>query len=203
MPSRVSTFLTHSPAKIRIRSSSSAEVEAAAAGIALATATAAKLQVDAAGFVPLGADDVQAAEVFDFLPLGLHVLALLDLGDELVPFVLRHIEPRGVFVLQQGPGHRLGIAAEDDVGTAAGHVRGDRDGALAAGLGDDLGLALVMLGVEHLVLDAALLEQAAIAARSFRSRPCRRAPVGRGAGSVFDLARAESSSVCFESCGRS
>ena len=32
--------------------------------------------------------------------------------------------------------------------------------AFAAGLGDDLGLALVMLGVEHLVLDAALVEQA-------------------------------------------
>ncbi len=45
------------------------QVEAAAAGIALATATAAKLQVDAAGFVPLGADDVQAAQVFDFLRL--------------------------------------------------------------------------------------------------------------------------------------
>ena len=56
------------------------QVEAAAAGIALATATAAELQVDAAGFVPLGADDVQAAELFDFLPFGLHLLALLDLA---------------------------------------------------------------------------------------------------------------------------
>ena len=77
-----------------------------------------------------------------------------------VPLVLRHVEPRGVFVLQLGPGHRLGVAAEDDVGAAAGHVRGDGHGALAAGLGDDLGLALVVLGVEHLVLDAALVEQA-------------------------------------------
>ena len=77
-----------------------------------------------------------------------------------VPLFLRHVEPRGVFVLQLGPGHRLGIAAEDDVGAAAGHVRGDRDGAFAAGLGDDLGLALVVLGVEHFVLDAALVEQA-------------------------------------------
>ncbi len=96
---------------------------------------------------------------FDFLPFGLHLLALLDLVDQRVPFLLRHVEPRGVLVLQQGPGHRLGIAAEDDVGAAAGHVRGDRHGALAAGLGDDLGLALVMLGVEHLVLDAALVQQ--------------------------------------------
>ena len=37
--------------------------EAAAAGIALPAATAAQLQVDAAGFVPLGADDVQAAQL--------------------------------------------------------------------------------------------------------------------------------------------
>jgi len=50
--------------------------------------------------------------------------------------------------LQQGPGHCLGIAAEDDVGTAAGHIRGDGYGRFAAGLGDDLGLALMMLGVE-------------------------------------------------------
>ena len=33
------------------------------------------------------------------------------------------------------------------------------DGAFATGLGDDLGLALVMLGVEHFVLDAALLQE--------------------------------------------
>ena len=136
------------------------EIEAAAAGVALPAATAAKLQVDAAGLVPLGADDVQAAELLYFLPFGLHVLALFDFGDQVVPFFLGHVEPGGVFVLQQGPGHRLGIAAEDDVGAAAGHVRGDRHGGLAAGLGDDLGLALVVLGVEHLVLDAALVEQA-------------------------------------------
>ena len=49
-----------------------------------------------------------------------------------------------------------GIAAEHDVGAAAGHVGRDRDGALAARLRDDLGLALVLLGVQHVVLDAAL-----------------------------------------------
>ena len=94
-----------------------------------------------------------------FAPFGLHLLALLDLVDQGVPFLRRHVEPRGVFVLQQGPGHGFGIAAEDDVGAAAGHVGGDGHGSLAAGLGDDLGLALVVLGVEHLVLDAALVEQ--------------------------------------------
>ena len=55
---------------------------------------------------------------------------------------------------------RFGIAAQDDVGTTAGHVGGDRDGAHAAGLGDDFRFALVLLGVEHFVLDAAAFEHA-------------------------------------------
>ena len=42
-----------------------------------------------------------------------------------------------------------------------GHVRGDGDPAEPAGLGDDLGLTGVLLRVEHLVVDAALREQAA------------------------------------------
>ncbi len=134
------------------------EVEPARAGVSLPAAAAAKLQVDAAGFVPLGADDVQAAQGADFLPFGLHLLALFDLADQVDPFLLRHVEAGGVFVLQLGPGHRLGVAAEDDVGAAAGHVGGDGHGVFAAGLGDDLGLAFVVLGVEHLVLDAAAAE---------------------------------------------
>ena len=80
------------------------------ARVALAGATAGELAVDPARFVPLGADDVQAAE----------------LGDAL---------------------------AELDVGSAAGHVGGDRHPALLAGLRDDLGLDLVVLGVQDLVLD--------------------------------------------------
>ena len=92
--------------------------------------------------------------------LGLHLLALLDLADQRVPFLLRHFEPGGILLLKLRPGHRLGIAAEDDVGSAAGHVRGDGHGAQAAGLGDDLGLALVMLGVENLVRNAPLFQQA-------------------------------------------
>ncbi len=150
------------------------EVEAAAAGIALPAAAAAKLEVDAAGLVPLGAEDVQAAHLGHVAALGLHLLALLDLVDQGVPFLRRHVEPRGILLLKLGPGHRLGIAAEDDVGAAAGHVRGDGHGALAAGLGDDLGLALVMLGVEHLVLHAPLVEHVEISSlRSIETVPTR------------------------------
>ena len=44
--------------------------------------------------------------------------------------------------------------AELDVDAAAGHVRRDRDGAALAGVLDDLGLAGVVLGVQHVVRDA-------------------------------------------------
>ena len=58
-----------SPPKMRIRSSCSERIEARAAGIALAAGAAAKLIVDAPRFVPLGADDVQAAERDHFVVL--------------------------------------------------------------------------------------------------------------------------------------
>ena len=57
-------------------------------------------------------------------------------------------------------GHELGIAAEQNVGAAAGHVGGDGDRALASGLRHDERFALVILGVQHLVLDAHFLQQA-------------------------------------------
>ena len=134
------------------------EVEAAAAGVALASAAAAELQVDAAGLVALAAQHVQAAHRGHLAALGLHLLALLNLVDEGVHLFGRHVKLGRVFGLQLRPGHRFRIAAEDDVGAAAGHVRGDGHGALAAGLGDDLGLALVVLGIEYLMRDAALFE---------------------------------------------
>ena len=72
----------------------------------------------------------------------------------------------------------LGVAAEEDVRAAAGHVGGDGDRALAARLGDDVRLALVLLGVQHVVRDALLLEEAGRPPRSSRWRPCRPAPAG-------------------------
>ena len=56
-------------------------------------------------------------------------------------------------------GQALGVAAEQDVDAATGHVGGHGDRAEAAGLGDDLGLTGVLLGVQHLVGDAALVQQ--------------------------------------------
>ena len=47
------------------------------------------------------------------------------------------------------------IAAELDVGAAAGHVGGDGHRAGPPGLGDDVGLLLVVAGVQHAVRDLA------------------------------------------------
>ena len=48
-------------------------------------------------------------------------------------------------------GQRFRVAAEQNIGTAAGHVGRDRHGTLASGLSDDLGFLLVVLCVQHLV----------------------------------------------------
>jgi hypothetical protein len=58
-----------------------------------------------------------------------------------------------------GARHELRVAAQDDVGSTAGHVGRDGDRALAAGLRDHVGLALVLLGIEHAVRDAFLAQQ--------------------------------------------
>ena len=49
---------------------------------------------------------------------------------------------------------RLVLAAQPDVGAAAGHVRGDRDRAERAGAGDDARFHRVVLRVQHLAGDA-------------------------------------------------
>ena len=51
------------------------------------------------------------------------------------------------------------LVVDLDVDAAAGHVRRDRDRALQAGVDDDLALALVLLGVEDVVRDAAARQE--------------------------------------------
>ena len=144
-------------------------------GVALTAGTAAQLVIDAAAFVPLGAQDIQAADGTDLFGFGgdfglvllqqlLEVAAggkdLLILrfavGGGLVDEVLLHALPaEGIL------GEIFGVAAQHDIGTAAGHIGGDGDGAGLTGLGDDLGFLFVELGVEDLVGNAAGLEQLA------------------------------------------
>src|SRR5277367_3469074 len=63
----------------------------------------------------------------------------------------------GQFIFQAiVAGHLLGIAAEENVRAAAGHVGGHGDGAFASSLRDDTRFALVLLGVEYLMRNASL-----------------------------------------------
>ena len=150
--------------------------------------------------MPLGAEDVQPADGHDLLVLGVHLA--LEVGEDALPVRSGHAVERidveevdellvvdelllalgqllGDFLGQALlPGHVLGVAAEQDVRAAAGHVGRDRDVVLAAGLRDDLGFLRVVLRVQHDVLDAALLAAATTAARTSRSRPCRPASAG-------------------------
>ena len=77
----------------------------------------------------------------------------LLLGRQLVPRLA------GVLRVDLGARHELGVAAEDDVGAAAGHVGRDGDRALAPRLGDDEASLLVLLGVQHVVRDPLLAQQ--------------------------------------------
>jgi hypothetical protein len=103
--------------------------------------------------VALGGNDAQAA-------LG------LDLLVQALPFVVQLLDALGLLVRR----HRLvdleevhlllDVAAEHDVGAAAGHVGRDRDHAGPPGLRHDLGFLRVLLGVQHLVRQLVLVEQA-------------------------------------------
>ena len=95
--------------------------------------------------MPLGADDVQSAFVDD------RVVTLLPMFSGRCPGVLADIAQFGQFGLQ--------VAAQHDVGSSAGHVGGDGHGAGTSGLGDDLGLLLVVLGVQYPVADFLIAKQ--------------------------------------------
>ena len=93
--------------------------------------------------------------------LGLRGRLGLDLGQLLVPgglVLLRGLDRVQAALAQPHVGEEVDVAAQHDVGAAAGHVGGHRDRAAPARLGDDARLLLVVLGVEHVVRDAALLE---------------------------------------------
>ena len=90
----------------------------------------------------------QSAGLEDLLVLGLGVAG--GLGDDLL---------REARLAQVGLGQILRVATEHDIRAAAGHVRRDRDGAELTGLRDDLGLLLVVLGVEDVVRDTRLTQQ--------------------------------------------
>ena len=151
------------------------QVEAGAARVALTAGTAAQLVVDTSGFVALGADDEQTAGLLDLLSLGAQLLlellgqlgeALAGLDDLLIVGVAEAGRLNDqvlivAFLAHLVLGQELGVTAQHDIGTTAGHVGGDGDRTVLARLCDDLRFLLVVLGVEHLMLDAVALEQGA------------------------------------------
>ena len=118
------------------------QIEFRAAGISLTAGAPAQLVVDAARFVSLRGQNVKATGL-DRL-----VLEALDVGlDRVFPGgalgALRHVG-------QLALGAHVEIAAELDVGAAAGHVGGDGHRAGNARLRDDVGLLLVIARIQHL-----------------------------------------------------
>ena len=107
----------------------------------------------------------------DFELLALVVEALESGGRHGIDGAFGDAEGAGVALLHQFlAGHEFGVAAEQNVGTAAGHVGGDGDHAEPAGLGDEFSFALVQFGVEHDVADAFALKDGGEAFGLFNGR---------------------------------
>ena len=94
----------------------------------------------------LGAEDEQAARRHHRFLVGGDLGADAGLAVGVVGVVDLHLDPH------------VGVAAELDVGAAAGHVGGDGDAAADPGLGYDGCLLLVVAGVEHVVRDLLLVQ---------------------------------------------
>ncbi len=137
-----------------------AQIETAGTRIALTARTAAQLVINPARFVALGADDVQTAcgqhLVMQHLPFGLQRGDLRRFGGIVQAFVFFDIAHAA-----------FDTAAQHDIGTATGHVGGDGHLRTGTGLRHDLGFTRMLLGVQHVVRNVGLLEQAAQQFRLF------------------------------------
>jgi len=111
--------------------------------------------------VPLGADDPQASARDDLLVLRLALggrtgQRLLEGRGPLLRRRLPRLHPAQDQLLLR---EELRVSAEQDVGAASRHVRGDRHRAQPPRLGDDLRLHLVVLRVQDDVLDPLALQE--------------------------------------------
>src|SRR5205814_608035 len=109
----------------------------------LAGGPANKLPVDAPRLVSFGADDVQTPRLLNVPAFFEDFLLFLHLMHGRAPDVDRHVETAGEFAPEAVPGHEFGIAAQQDIGAAPGHVGGNGDGPAPPGLGDNFRLAPV------------------------------------------------------------
>ena len=126
--------------------------------VALAAGASAQLVVDAARFVALSAEDVKSANPDDLFVLGFD--DAFRTRESFCPLFVSGFIGIDLFLLQKLARHEIGIAAQQNVGTAAGHVGGDRYCAFASGLGHDLGFALVILGVQDVMRHRLFLQPA-------------------------------------------
>ena len=133
------------------------EVEPALAGVALAAGATAQLVVDAAGLVPLGAEDVEAAELGDLVVLGWPRPSRPPRGRS------AHAASYSSGVSSGSRPCCLSAATARNSGLPPSMMSVPRPAMLVATVtaplrpacGDDRRLTLVLLGVEHLVRDAA------------------------------------------------
>ena len=151
------------------------DVEAGFTRVALSAGTSAELVINTAGFVAFRADDVKSACVFGFLRPGsdflLEPLVKLVIECARRQNILRagfKIGGSGVYhVLVQALLAQLRlckefrVAAEHNIRSAACHVGGYGHCAGHTRLSDDFRLAVMVLGVEHVVRNAALFEHIA------------------------------------------
>ena len=129
------------------------EVEAGLARVSLTPSAAAQLVVNAPRLVTLGADDAQPSEHADRIALAVGDVPCLGVGRVKLPLGGRPLIFHAELLKGSLPEHLI-VASEQDVGSAASHVRGDGDRAKPARLGNDRSLALVLFRIEHLVRDA-------------------------------------------------
>ncbi len=134
------------------------QIKTGAAWIALASGASAKLVVDAPRFMPLGSHNVQTAQRHYFLVIAVGLF--LELGQRRFPLFFRNLVGILGLLAQKLLGLNFRIAAQQNVGSAAGHVGGYGHRPLAAGLGHDRRFTLVVLRVQDLVLHAHLFQNA-------------------------------------------
>ncbi len=123
------------------------QIELRSARVALAARPSTQLIVHPPAFVTFGAEDEQPAGGEDLLSVGGHLGADAGLTVLVAGVVQLLLDPH------------VGVAAKLNIGAAAGHVGSDGHGSVAAGLGDDERLLLVIARVQHLVGDLPLLER--------------------------------------------
>ena len=140
-------LLTKNPQQIVVE----AEVEARQTGITLTPRTPTQLVVDAAAFVPFGAEYEQASGGPNRFPLGQHFASdPLDGG-----ITLRTFGQIGQFIGNPG----FEIAAKLNVRAAPGHVGGNRHRPQSPGLRNDMRFLFMEPGIEHAVRNAFLLQE--------------------------------------------